>query len=79
MQTAEIIKTLEDIADVGIVNYKQTNAVRKAIALLKEQEPKEAKRGSVCGFACFVCGNCGVAITEGDRYCRHCGRKVLWK
>lgn len=45
----------------------------------EEKEPTEAKRGSVGGFACFVCGNCGVAITEGDSYCRHCGRMVDWK
>lgn len=39
MQTAEILKTLEDIADVGIVNYKQTDAVREAIRKrLKDQQ-----------------------------------------
>ena len=54
------------------------DCMRDAIVLLKEKEPKAAKTGSVGGFSCFVCGDCGVAITEGDRYCRYCGRKVRW-
>ena len=81
MQTAEILKTLEDIADVGIVNYKQTNAVREAIPLVKKQIPVSP----VLKPPYYRCGACeeGVVGIErdgfGHAFCNACGQAVLWK
>lgn len=30
-------------------------------------------------LAFFVCGACGTVITDGDRFCRMCGKKVKWE
>ena len=27
----------------------------------------------------WCCGSCGVAITDGDKFCRMCGKKLKWK
>ena len=26
----------------------------------------------------FVCGECHTAIDEKDKYCRECGRRLIW-
>ena len=26
----------------------------------------------------FVCGECHGAIDSNDKYCRHCGREIIW-
>lgn len=81
MQTTEILKTLEDIADVGIVNYKQTDAVREAIPLVKKQIPVSP----VLKPPYYRCGACDKGIVGIERdgfglaYCSACGQAVLWK
>lgn len=56
--------------------------VLAALALLKAQEPIKAKTmtdGNVNNPAWWcVCGNCGLDIDIGDKYCRRCGRAVKW-
>ena len=77
----ELVEHIESAlsVDSDYVDCVRTDLLQYTVSLLKEQEPKEAKRGSVGGFACFVCGNCGVAITDGDKFCRMCGKKVKWE
>lgn len=56
--------------------HKET--VRMAIALLKEQEPAHIQRREFAHMWFWCCGSCGVAITEGDKFCRMCGKAVKW-
>ena len=54
---------------------------RKALELLKEQKPAEAKtmgESKLYGSWWFACGACGHAIDPEDNYCRECGRRVVW-
>lgn len=46
--------------------------------LLKEQEPVHAQKREFASMWFWCCGSCGVAITEGDKFCRNCGKKVKW-
>lgn len=86
MTREQIIKALSGSID-SMITRKSTMIhisgpmAEEILALLQDQEPNEPlepKRGFVGGFPCFVCRNCGVAITEGDRYCRHCKQEVKW-
>ena len=55
------------------------NLSKDALALLKEQEPVDPAIGgnqNSCWY--FICPRCQLAIDKGDKYCRHCGRKVKW-
>jgi len=45
---------------------------------LKEQEPVPAIQREVMNLLVWCCGSCGVAITDGDKFCRMCGREVKW-
>ena len=57
-------------------------AVKKAIELLKEQEPVEPIEASAedCPFvAVYVCPGCKLSINYEDNYCWHCGRKMKWE
>ena len=29
-------------------------------------------------FRYFACGECGTSIRDNDKYCRECGRLVVW-
>jgi len=48
------------------------------IALLKEQEAVQVIQREVMHMLVWCCGSCGVAITDGDKFCRMCGKKVKW-
>jgi rubrerythrin len=47
-------------------------------ALLREQEPVPVIQREVMHILVWCCGSCGVAITDGDKFCRMCGKAVKW-
>lgn len=49
-----------------------------ALEFMKEQEQAHAQKREFASMWFWVCGSCGVAITEGDKFCRNCGKKVKW-
>lgn len=51
---------------------------RDALELLKEQEPVHVQKREFAHMWFWCCGSCGVAITEGDRFCRMCGKEMKW-
>jgi len=51
---------------------------QEIISLLKEQEPVQVVQREIMHMLFWCCGSCGVAITNGDKFCRMCGRKVKW-
>ena len=50
-----------------------------ALSLLKAQDAVLVIQREVANMLFWCCGSCGVAITEGDRFCRICGRAVKWE
>lgn len=48
------------------------------LTLLKEQEPVPVKQREAMHMLFWCCSSCGVAITDGDKFCRNCGREVKW-
>lgn len=50
--------------------------LKDVLELLKEQEPVHIQKREFAYMWFWCCGSCGVAITEGDRFCRMCGRAV---
>ena len=52
--------------------------IRDAISLLKDQEAVPVVQRGIAHMLFWCCGSCGVAITDGDKFCRNCGRKVKW-
>lgn len=89
VHVSDVRKGLESLWCLDIDNEcfdvcteEKKQAVRDAIALLKEQEPVEAKimgESKSYGSRWFVCGACGHAIDVGDNYCRECGKAVKWE
>ena len=56
---------------------------RSAVALLKEQEAVEPTISGINehdghGSWWYQCGKCKMPIDYGDKFCRHCGRPVMW-
>lgn len=58
--------------------------IERTLALLR-QEPVKPEIAGFAGMQSesemtyfYVCGECGGAIERGDRYCKHCGKKVKW-
>lgn len=49
-----------------------------ALELLK-QEPVIVRQREMMHMLFWCCGSCGVPITEGDKFCRMCGRAVKWE
>lgn len=57
---------------------------RSALNLQKDQEAVEPTVSSLethdglCSWW-YQCGKCKMPIDHGDRFCRHCGKKVKWE
>ena len=50
-----------------------------ALTLLKTQEAVEPYiQCEILNMRHWHCGSCNVVITEGDKFCRMCGREVKW-
>ena len=47
--------------------------------MLKEQEAVPVIQREIAHMLFWCCGSCGMAITDGDKFCRMCGKKVKWK
>ena len=58
----------------GIMEY-----IDDGYALMKEQEPVHVQKRELAHMWFWCCGSCGVAITEGDKFCRNCGKAMKWK
>ena len=78
----EILNNAKTIIEKWVPMFEQYNTpagIDDAIALLKEQEAVPVVQREVMHMLFWCCGSCGVAITEGDKFCRMCGKKVKWK
>lgn len=51
---------------------------RDALELLKEREPVPAKVREFHHLLFWCCGSCDTPITDGDKFCRMCGKRVKW-
>jgi len=101
MEKSEIMRRLEKIAShavhvVGetpfVMSLDDGIAVKDAIALLKEQEPKKIIRkqmscedpdGTITYYAEWHCPHCNKVVQKGFgspwlKYCFNCGKPILW-
>ena len=65
----------------GVMFDEWLEESRKAIALLKAQEPVEPvrrRRHGQIGYSCF-CGMCGYGIGRNEKYCALCGKAAKWE
>lgn len=58
----------------GIMKY-----IDDAVALLKEQEAVPVIQREIAHMLFWCCSSCGVAITDGDKFCRNCGKELKWE
>jgi len=76
----KVMSWLEGLSDIDWRAYHSDSEVRNiakaALELLKEPEAVPAVQREVMHMLVWCCGSCGVAITEGDKFCRMCGRPV---
>ena len=49
-----------------------------SITASQAQKPVQAIQREIMHMLFWCCGSCGVAITEGDKFCRNCGKAVKW-
>lgn len=61
-------------------NFCAKQLLRDAATLLERDEPIKPEREFYDGGLAwhFVCGACKKEIDAGDKYCRVCGKRVLW-
>ena len=63
--------------------YGMPRLAAEALSLLREHEAVEARKKSdgkpqPWTSWWYVCGDCGQEIEYHDRFCRWCGRAVMW-
>ena len=55
----------------------ETQVKLEALALLNDQTAEAEMEGGGSSWW-FACGECRGAIDSQDKYCRHCGRRIIW-
>lgn len=91
LEEAEImlIQAVDRGGEMAVMGaFKCLNRVTDALAMLKEQKAVKPVRDEETGRL-WLCGNCGTYVgfedndphdpNEFDKYCRECGRPVLWE
>ena len=74
----QVISELRYMKRDVLAGSAQDQTLDKAILMLKKREPVKAKKRTILHMWYWCCGACGVAITEGDKFCRMCSREVKW-
>jgi rubrerythrin len=59
-------------------SYLQKQFFEVQDELLKEQEAVPVVQREVMHMLVWCCSSCGTAITDGDKFCRMCGRRLKW-
>ena len=49
------------------------------VELLKEQKAVPVIQREIAHMLFWCCSSCGVAITDGDKFCRNCGKELKWE
>ena len=70
-------RRLTDVESMGML-YNDPYGYEEIISGLKEQEAVPVTQREIMHLLVWCCGSCGVAITEGDKFCRMCGRRMKW-
>lgn len=79
-----VSRTLEDKIAITENNGQNTllvtlDVLKEILALLKEeQEAIPVVQREIMHLLVWCCGSCGAAITDGDKFCRMCGKRVKW-
>lgn len=60
-------------------SYLQKQFFEVQDELLKEQEAVPVIQREVMHMLVWCCGSCGAVITDGDKFCRMCGRRMKWE
>lgn len=68
---------LHDHEDLAVA-WVSTDALRAALALLKEPETVTPKKALYDGKKGWQCSGCGWKLFPPGEYCAFCGRKVKW-
>lgn len=74
----KVIKKAERIMRSTVDRNMIDEFCEDVIALLKTQEAVPVIQRELMHMLVWCCGSCGVAITDGDKFCRMCGREVKW-
>lgn len=78
-EAIELLERAADRADAMLEMAELTATDARAIArLLKEHEAAPVTQREVMHMLVWCCGSCGVAITDGDKFCRMCGKALKW-
>ena len=72
-KTAKKVKEFNEDTPIKI----SLECIEDILELLKEQEKAKVEtEGDLSWW--FVCGECQMQISKGDKYCRQCGRELDW-
>ena len=60
-------------------NYEWALEDAVDVAMLKEQKAVPVIQREIAHMLFWCCSSCGVAITDGDKFCRNCGKELKWE
>ena len=78
-EIADVILCCSELVDARIVSYDDIDGIamkkyKRWCERVKNEENNRIKQKECLGTSC---GNCGGSIDVHDKYCRHCGKKIV--
>lgn len=71
-------KVIEGVNKILSETDEYDGVLWDVLTLLKEQDAVPVIQREIMHMLFWCCGSCGVAITDGDKFCRNCGKQVKW-
>lgn len=71
-------KVIEGVNEILNETDEYDSVLWDVLTLLKEQDAVPVIQREIMHMLFWCCGSCGVAITDGDKFCRNCGKQVKW-
>ena len=74
------MRTLYDPLHVPYITEKDIDASPTIVGMIDAETPERLTVLDFGSFetAVYLCGACRMSIDCGDKFCKHCGRKVKW-
>ena len=70
-------RLIEEKKEQGLDDYVLFEALTDAADVLQVRTAEAEMEGGGSTWY-FVCGECHTAIDSHDKYCRQCGREIIW-
>ena len=78
-ENKDVPENYEWALEDAVYNSRTNKNPKDSESKTDEEQAVPVIQREVMHMLVWCCGSCGVAITDGDKFCRMCGKIVKWE